>query len=99
MFDTKSSSESMPVTGVGGAAEAEAETEAAEARTRLLGSVSDVEDIVASAAVRFLVIGGIVPAVEEDFEDAVARRSRASEDPMSVALGNETEERACPLTT
>lgn len=48
----------MPVTGVGGAAEAEA----AEARTRLLGRASgvDEDDTVASAALRFLVMGGIV---------------------------------------
>ena len=59
MLDTTSSSESMPVTGVGGAAEAEA----AEARvTLLLGRASGVveEDTVASAAFRFLVMGGMV---------------------------------------
>lgn len=58
MLDTKSSSESIPVTGVGGAAE----PEAAEARTRLLGSASGMseDDIVASAAFRFLVMGGMM---------------------------------------
>ena len=56
-MERKSSSESMPVTGVGGAAS----DAAAEARTRLLGSVSGVFDIsFASAAVRFLVVGGIL---------------------------------------
>lgn len=57
MVETKSSSESIPVMGVGGAAS----LAAAEARTRLLGSVSVVSaDIFASAAFRFLVVGGIL---------------------------------------
>ncbi|KAK5625108.1 hypothetical protein RRF57_000824 [Xylaria bambusicola] len=49
----------MPVTGVGGAAEAEA---ADERVTLLFGRVSGVveEDTVASAAFRFLVMGGMV---------------------------------------
>lgn len=59
MVDKKSSSESMPVMGVGGAAS----VAAAEATTRLLGSVSVVSaDIFASAAFRFLVVGGILSA-------------------------------------
>jgi hypothetical protein len=73
MLDTKSSSESMPVTGVGGAAEAEA----AEASTRLFGGRSglDEDKAVASAAFRFLVIGGMVSMGERNASDA--RRSRA----------------------
>jgi hypothetical protein len=60
-FDMKSSSESMAaldpvVTGVGGAMSGPA-----EARILLLGAV-EVEDIVASAAFRLRVIGGMVPA-------------------------------------
>jgi hypothetical protein len=57
----------MPVRGVGGAAEAKA----AEAMTRLLGGTSGVEDdAVASAAFRFLVIGGIVPSGERNVVEA-----------------------------
>lgn len=54
------------MTGVGGAAEPE--PEAAEARTRLLGSASGIEedDIVASAAFRFLVMGGMMSSGEEE---------------------------------
>jgi hypothetical protein len=60
--DIYSSSESMPfdavVNGVNGAA-----SRLAEARSFLLGWVSsvEVEDIVASAAFRFRVVGGMVP--------------------------------------
>lgn len=72
--DKKSSSESIPVTGVGGAASeglgsdavvddvcSEAAAAAAEARSRLLGDLSVlVDDIFASAAFLFLVVGGIL---------------------------------------
>lgn len=84
MLDTKSSSESMPVTGVGGAAEAEA----AEARmTRLLGRASGVveEDTVASAAFRFLVMGGMVSSGGEGNVDG-ARRLRAADDGRTGGL-------------
>lgn len=62
--DMKSSSESMPllavVTGVGGASDLAAEA------ILLVGTVSgDWEDIVASAAFRFRVVGGMVPTVRE----------------------------------
>jgi hypothetical protein len=80
----------MPVTGVGGAADADAASEAdgkvraAEAKSRLVGCVLESEeDTVASAAFRFLVMGGIVSSGEEDFGDA--RRSRAVRDSMVVA--------------
>jgi hypothetical protein len=88
MLDTKSSSESIPVTGVGGADEAEA----AEARIRLFGRASGVEedDTVASAAFRFLVMGGIVSLGEGDFSDA--RRLRAAGDSMTTVL---RKRRAC----
>lgn len=57
MVETKSSSESIPVIGVGGAGW----VVAAEATARLLGSASPVSvDILASAAFRFLVVGGIL---------------------------------------
>jgi len=59
--DMKSSSESIPfeavVTGVGGAASGPA-----EARILLLGRVES-EDIVASAAFRFRVTGGMMPVL------------------------------------
>lgn len=57
IVETKSSSESMPVIGVGGAAS----VAAAEARTRFMGRASGVSaEIFASAAFRFLVVGGIL---------------------------------------
>ena len=75
MFDNMSSSESMPVVGVGGAGlteratagagtavEADGEADAAEAATtRLLAALSvSGGEIFASAALRFLVVGGIL---------------------------------------
>jgi hypothetical protein len=57
----------MPVTGVGGAA---------EASTRLVGSVSEEDEPVASAAFRFLVMGGMVPLGRETLENARRWASR-----------------------
>lgn len=66
--DTKSSSESIPVMGVGGAGLSSA---AAGAMTRLLGKASPVSAaIFASAAFRFLVVGGILSVCNVALGDA-----------------------------
>lgn len=77
MLDMNSSSESIPalpvVTGVGGAATEMGET--AEDTTFFVGEVSLLSGVIsASAALRFRVCGGIVPALRASVPDGPAYR-------------------------
>lgn len=77
--DRKSSSESMPVTGVGGAGSGFWELSAAVRLLLVFGaSEEDESGILASAAFRFRVMGGILSAVQGGASQEDARQQATS---------------------